>query len=279
MRLTMLTPVITRSVLPSIDSTTKYPSIPTYHEMGERGRLTDTRINLDIPDDEEIIITEKVDGTNARVIVFPDGNFLIGSRDSLLYAKGDLIINPQLGIVPTLINTPWEIFAEPSAVLVFFLEVYGHNVGKAAKIYAGNSKRTSMRLFDIVSIDIHTFNDLIELSPDKIAPWREHGGQSFLPFDEIEGLMELKVRDEDEGCLLTEDILTVPHLNNVYASELPQTLEETLAFMEREISNTNCPIVNSATGQAEGLVIRTADRRMIAKMRFEDYNRTLKGHK
>jgi hypothetical protein len=45
-----------------------------------------------------VIATEKVDGTNSRVICLPDGCSLLGSREELLYGKGDLIGNPALGI-------------------------------------------------------------------------------------------------------------------------------------------------------------------------------------
>lgn len=49
-----------------------------------------------------VTLTEKVDGTNSRIIVLPDGSYLIGSREELLYARGDLIGNPALGIVDAL---------------------------------------------------------------------------------------------------------------------------------------------------------------------------------
>jgi len=85
--------------LRALNSATKYPSILTYHKLGERGRLTDV---LNIDPQGSLVVTEKVDGTNTRVIFMPDGYFLIGSREHLLYAKGDLIGNPALGIVESI---------------------------------------------------------------------------------------------------------------------------------------------------------------------------------
>ncbi|MFI7515873.1 hypothetical protein ACIBVK_20520 [Micromonospora echinofusca] len=49
-----------------------------------------------------VTLTEKVDGTNARIVGLPGGAYLIGSREELLYARGDLIGNPALGIVDAL---------------------------------------------------------------------------------------------------------------------------------------------------------------------------------
>ena len=87
----------TRSLdLRKLNSATKYPSIPTYHSLGERGRLLDQCIDLA---EQDLVATEKVDGTNSRIIILPDGMYLIGSREELLHAKGDLIHNPAQGIV------------------------------------------------------------------------------------------------------------------------------------------------------------------------------------
>ncbi len=71
---------------------TKYPSIPTYHALDPRngGLLDET-----VPFTGTVLATEKVDGTNARIVQLPDGGYLLGSREELLYAKGDLIGNPS----------------------------------------------------------------------------------------------------------------------------------------------------------------------------------------
>lgn len=71
---------------------TKYPSILTYHKLGEKGKLLD---EVQVPFDQPAILAEKIDGVNSRIIIFPDGLYIIGSREELLYAKGDLIGNPQ----------------------------------------------------------------------------------------------------------------------------------------------------------------------------------------
>lgn len=73
--------------LGGLNSLTKYPSIPTYHSLDpSNGNLLDDRVGFTAP----VIGTEKIDGTNARIISLPDGSYLLGSREELLYAKGDL---------------------------------------------------------------------------------------------------------------------------------------------------------------------------------------------
>lgn len=58
--------------LRAVNSLTKYPSIPTYHALdpGNGGLLDDA-----IPFMGRVIGTEKVDGTNARIILLQDGNY------------------------------------------------------------------------------------------------------------------------------------------------------------------------------------------------------------
>jgi hypothetical protein len=51
--------------LDKLNSMTKYPSILTYHALGDKGVLQET---VQIPFEGRIIGTEKVDGTNARLI-------------------------------------------------------------------------------------------------------------------------------------------------------------------------------------------------------------------
>ena len=78
---------IRKTDLQKLNSMTKYPSILTYHKLGERGRLLD---EVQIPlAGLTIYATEKIDGTNSRIIICPDGTFIVGSREDLLWAQGD----------------------------------------------------------------------------------------------------------------------------------------------------------------------------------------------
>ena len=62
--------------LEALNSATKYPSIRTYHALGERGSLTEEVTGFH----GDVVLSEKIDGSNSRIIRLPDGDWLIGSR-------------------------------------------------------------------------------------------------------------------------------------------------------------------------------------------------------
>ena len=112
--------------LGKLNSMTKYPSILTYHALGDKGVLQDA---VQIPFEGRIIGTEKVDGTNARLIFCPDQSVLVGSRDDLLWERRDLIGNPSMGIVEAVKETVQrlvESHCRPGQISVYFVEVYDH---------------------------------------------------------------------------------------------------------------------------------------------------------
>lgn len=246
-----------------LNSATQYPSILTYHALGERGRLTEQRTadftSLDLDDVE---VTEKIDGTNARVIIPPAGcgNPLIGSRTELLHHIGDVIANPAQGIVDTI--RPWfdtlAGFADPTCWNVVFGEVYGGRTSSRAKNYTTVSTETGFRIFDIATIP----NDVLGWERDKIAAWRDGAGQDFARTD------VLAQAADDLNLAL------VPLLVN--AGTPPVSVTDTHDWLARTISTTCAALSDTAKGRAEGVVVRTADRSQIVKIRCEDYERTAK---
>jgi hypothetical protein len=112
--------------LRKLNSATKYPSILTYHALGDRGRLRE-EIQVSF-DDDAVLCTEKLDGTNTRITLFPGGDFIIGSREELLHARGDLIHNPALGIVDAARGVALrlsELSVAGGDLMIVFGEVYG----------------------------------------------------------------------------------------------------------------------------------------------------------
>jgi hypothetical protein len=65
---------------------------------------------VQIPFTGRVIGTEKVDGTNTRMIFCPDGSALVGSREDLLWERRDLIGNPAMGIVEAVKDTVRRLF-------------------------------------------------------------------------------------------------------------------------------------------------------------------------
>lgn len=166
--------------LEAINSATKYPSIPTYHALGDRGSLTDTVTEFAGP----VIGTEKIDGTNSRVIGLPDGTWLLGSREELLCAQGDLIGNPAMGIVAALRDFAETAVPDDDVIQVFYLELYGGRITGASKEYTGR-RAVGYRLFDLVVL--RDYRDVLGEPLAQISRWREAGGQTFATEPELSG--------------------------------------------------------------------------------------------
>jgi hypothetical protein len=254
---------IWRADLAKLNSMTKYPSILTYHCLGDKGILQE---EVQIPFTGRVIGTEKVDGTNTRLIFCPDGSVLVGSREDLLWERHDLIGNPAMGIVEAVKETVHRLAAtvcKEGLLTVFFVEVYGKNIGGGAKNYSKQGK-VGFRLFDAIQMD--NLEEQLEWPLDRIAQWRDAGGQKFVEASRI-GAMATEVGFEP-----------VPALFDFDAAKLPLTLEDTHRFLHSfEVSQ--CKLDEGAEGIPEGVVVRTNDRSAIAKIRREDYERTLKRRK
>jgi RNA ligase len=248
--------------LVKLNSLTKYPSILTYHTLDPKngGLLEEVTAFAGT-----VIGTEKVDGTNSRVICLPDGSYLIGSREELLYCKGDLIGNPSLGIVDALKETADRLCdGERADITVYYFEVFGGKVTAASKQYTGE-QRVSVRLFDVVALREH--DAMLSQSAAQIAQWRDNGGQSFA--DEA----TLEWASAQYGLTLT------PRLFAIEGAELPGGIPETLSFLRTRLPESQCRLDGAGGGKPEGIVLRSPDRSTIAKARFEDYERTLKRKK
>lgn len=246
--------------LRALNSLTKYPSIPTYHLLDPRnGGLRDEAVVFSGP----VVGTEKVDGTNARMILLPGGDWLLGSREELLYARGDLIGNPSQGIAVAL--KPVAQALAPVAgdeIRVYYVELYGGKVGAAAKQYTSDPARHGWRLFDVLTLHDHA--ERLDWPAAQIAAWRDGGGQSFLAEE------ALAATAAEAGLELT------PRLFTMDAGDLPTDLEKTSAWLTEQLPRTRVRLDDDAPGGPEGIVLRTTDRGVIAKARFQDYARTLK---
>ncbi len=246
--------------LVKLNSLSKYPSIPTYHRLdSQNGILLDDCV----PFVSEVIGTEKVDGTNARIILLPDDNYVLGSREELLYARGDLIGNPALGIVSALKEVAESLCqSSRSDIRIYYVEVYGGKVTAASKQYT-QSRQVSFRLFDIAAIS--NYAELLEWPVEKFSTWREIDTSRFLSEDAL----------REQAALI--GLTLTPRL--FFSNVMPKGIEETYEALKNWIPQTLCALDSGAGGKAEGVVVRTNDRSVIAKIRFEDYERTIKRRK
>jgi hypothetical protein len=249
--------------LAALNSLTKYPSIPTYHEI-DRGILLDNHLGYKLG--EKYIVTEKIDGTNARIIFLPRGfkglqkpMYILGSRENLLYGQGDLIGDPAQGIVAGLRDTVdhlMENVSEQTEIHVLFGEFYGAKVGSASKNYS-NDDRFGFRLFDIAQYrDAET---LLDKPLEEISTWRDHTGPQWSNEADLHGLSDIF------------QLPLTPRLDT--RIDLWEAHEEVLQYLKK-FSQTAAGL--SASGASEGIVVRSLGRSFIAKLRFEDYEKTLR---
>lgn len=169
-----LNEIIAAHGLDKLNSASKYPSILTLHATGDKGTLK-PELNAgagfgDLP----VILTEKVDGTNTRIIFDETGDFIVGSREDLLYARGDRIWPPKDPILKELLgrNLATVVDSLPKrGITVIFGEVYGERINTG---YTGSN---GFLLFDLAYLD----TAVLELPVQEISLWRENGGQAFQP--------------------------------------------------------------------------------------------------
>lgn len=240
-----------------INTLTKYPSILTLHQLGEKGRLTDDfTTNLT---GETLFATEKIDGTNVRVICLGD-DYLFGSREFLLHHSGDLFFDPAQTIVEslrTLNFTP----PKTNCLTVFYGELFGGKVTANSKQYGTDA--VGFRVFDVAELGNL---DILERDIKDISNWREHNspnglvyGQNFLTYE--------RIKDQ------------FPELNLV--PEVEFKMEDTshqsvLNALKTYMATTNVALTDSALLKPEGVILRNSSRTKIVKVRYEDYERTLK---
>jgi len=191
-------------------------------------------------------------------------NGVLKSREDLLWERRDLIGNPAMGIVEAVKDTVQRLFeCRPERIAVYYVEVYGRNIGGGAKNYTKNGK-VGFRLFDVVFID--NFEELLAWPADQIARWRDQGGQKYVDANRLIDLAK-EVGFE-----------SVPALFDIDAAQLPTSLEDTHRFL-LGFEWSRCKLDDKADGVPEGVVVRSPDRKSIAKIRREDYERTLKRRK
>lgn len=243
-----------------LNSATKYPSIETYHQLDPaNGTLLEAPMLFD---GDEVVLTEKVNGASARIIVMPDGDFFIGSREELFHARGDRVWNTQLGIVDTLKDLADDGLypASTGIIKTFYMEVFGGNIGGGYKNYTTNKTNTDYRLFDISYVPLA----ILDMSREQIASWRQHGGQDWA--DEV----RLGLAEKVERVDLT------PRLGVVEGDKLPRTIDDTLEWLQIHLPATEVALDPTGHGKGEGIVLRTRDRVTIVKAKFEDYERTIR---
>ncbi len=241
-----------------INSLTKYPSILTLHKLGEKGRLT-SELTTDIQG-ETMYATEKIDGTNVRIICLGD-EYLIGSREFILHHNQDLYFDPAQGIVEGLKALKIKIPIDFQQLTVIYGELFGGKVSSNSKQYG--TDKLGFRVFDMaVFSDLSIFKQSLE----DISRWRERETENGIIYGQ---------------AFLSKDVLdTYTHLFDIVPT-VPFDLGDMshrsiLDNLRQFIPQTNVPLSELAQMKPEGIVLRNNDRSKIVKIRFDDYERTLR---
>lgn len=240
-----------------INTLTKYPSILTLHQLGEKGRL---RNELTTPIlGEKMYATEKIDGTNVRIICY-GSEYLIGAREFILHHSQDLYFDNAQGIVDGLKELNIKV-QHTEKFTVIYGEFYGGKTTANSKWYGQD--KNGFRVFDIAVYDDLS---ILELSQPEISKWREREtengiiyGQNFLTRSE----MQSKFSDFELVPLVDFELGDMSH-------------KVVLDNLKKFIPNTNVALSENALKKSEGIVLRNESRTKIVKIRFEDYERTLR---
>lgn len=257
----MLKELILKYGKDKINTLTKYPSILTLHKLGEKGKLLEewtTPIG-----GEKMFASEKIDGTNVRIIVL-NNEFLIGSRDNIIHYSGDLYYGTDLDIVENVYKLQIPI-PKTTNLTIIFGELFGGKIN-ASKNYG--TDKYGFRVFDIVEFNNSEIglDEILNKPIEQISRWREHEthnglmyGQNFLSLEERKN----KFPQFEYAPELEFDCGDFKH-------------ETILNKLKEYLPETKVALSDKANKKPEGIVLRNFNRTKIVKLRFEDYERTLK---
>ncbi len=258
----MLRELIEKYGKEKINTLTKYPSILTLHKFGERGRFTN-EITTNI-EGETLYASEKIDGTNVRIICYGD-DFLVGSRNNILHYSKDFYWDESMGIVDQFykMNLPT---LNTDKLTIVFGELFGGKITANSKDYGKEAH--GFRVFDVAIVDQL---EILEQPITEISNWRESSvnssiddtlryGQGFVNLDKLKSY----------------NFELVPQIQFELVNHEHQSV---LNALEKYILTTNVALTDNARGGTEGVILRNYDRTKIVKLRFEDYRRTLKPRK
>lgn len=267
------------------NSLTKYPSIQTYHKIKEGGILDE---DLTFPhDNKKLYITEKIDGMNVRIIILKHKNeydYIIGGREDWIYAKGDRAIQTKekkkieyiSNVAESLIAGLKDCILE-NTLYCFYGELHGSKLQKSWRNYTRHEDTYGFRLFDAWDMTLEDFQKIIDLlNENGCSSWRENGMQPYWSVNLLSERIEHIQKEVPEGFI---KILKVPYIENKELKEIPESIYGAYQFLksyQRTAVNLDGPENRTDSPKAEGIVIRNATRSYIAKLRFEDYERTLR---
>lgn len=233
-----------------LNGMTKFPSIYPLHEFIRVGKkMLAHGEPIHSIKDKEFDITEKIDGTNIRIIIHRNCNeVFIGGRGELLAYNKDLLYNDKYGVIDIINKTFDEkildsfhksSFWDGNEFLILYGELFGKGIQKRGKQY--NAEGRDFRLFAVRSLTIETINVFKSISREN---WhsvrRKNTSMRFFPFGDV-----LEIRDK-------LGLQTVPYHGTINIDDLA-TPEEVSNFI-KDFTNSS---INNA--RSEGIVLHSLD--------------------
>ena len=261
--------------LDKINSLTEYPSILTYHKLGDKGMLMDELYEENKFDKDSLLeVTEKVDGTNMRLIMTND-DYLVATRSNIVYAKYDRIctesaVKPVIDACQYLIDS-FRNDTMSDVMLVVYGEVYGYNICNGSKVYCvkNNISSRKFRVFDVRAFPCTEIESILDKDIQEISRFKSTSNKYWYDYDMLSAVCyEYNLERTPMLCRINEMLLPT-NIDDTY------TWLQDFALSKAVIGEKEEGVVyNPKFGLAEGVVIRDKDRTHIAKLRFEDYERT-----
>lgn len=233
---------------------TQYPEIQDYYCVPNNDEST-TSDKKDLKNEFSVYITEKIEGTHARIVVFTneDGylaDFFIGDKDSLIFAKGDRTAVDQHQIIPYCIDVidairnkefqSQKAAFEPDSMYVFYGQIPTVN-------NRTGSKRLDFRIFDILTAQIDDVLVMLNQSVDspQFIKWKSDNNKNFLRFPSM------------RIFLFTLGLAPVKFINQIFGKDLSKMLKD----LKHEFSKN---------GEPKAVILRNETRTIIKKVCFEE---------
>ncbi|MCR0375596.1 RNA ligase family protein [[Clostridium] innocuum] len=253
------------------NSLTKYPSIMTYHKMGKG--ILEEKINMPEQDRDQIVyISEKIDGINMRILIL-NGDYVIGSREEFIYAKGDRIVSTNIkdyiGYMVSIAEDMIHSNAIKRDVLYcIYGELYGSKIQSAWKRYTSSKGTYGYRIFDVWDMPVLDFAMMYDsiASSEAASNWRESNRQPWYEFFSLLTFATSVI-----------SLSPVPYIKHDFLKNIPEDKEGAFLYLlnfQKTIINLDGSKKNCT--DAEGIVIRTENREYISKLRFADYAKTFR---
>lgn len=251
-----------------VNSLTKYPSIATYHKLQPDGYTLFNEINVHFGS-MGAYASEKLNGTNTRLIFYKD-SYVIGSREQLLYINSDLFYRNDETIVENVKSIADKILVQridnglnhKDNIVIVYGELFGGKIGNYAKNYG---KSVEFRVFDVVEID--NVKKKLKQPIENISHKREHEKDGQI----IYGHDFLNMKKLQDFCNYF-DLHSVPTISFYRPDDIAKCLES----MKKVLPKTNCALDATAQLKPEGIVVRNFEGDIRAKLRFENYYKTLR---